>query len=266
MSKFGFNFKGSSKRQKLVDVEQPEQHKIEISSIEASCIQSKEPIEKGIELIIPVPSSFPSSKRPSIENLAEQEILDELNAPITNDDKDALVIGDGGNNSSSIGKKKPILMANIPKELLVLDNDDDRYKADILLRAEDVNFRSAIYDDVPVEQFGAAVLRGMGWNPSEPNQKTGKNDEPIVPRVSRLGLGAAPKPGEKKHGSKTAKPGEKKDKQELDNAAWVKKAVSKLDKQHLYENDLIWIRDPSYVGVRAKVVQVNGVPGLDRIR
>jgi hypothetical protein len=48
------------------------------------------------------------------------------------------------------------------------------------------------YSSVPIESFGAALLRGMGWNPgSGPNPKV---HEPKR-RPAGLGLGASEKPG-----------------------------------------------------------------------
>lgn len=47
--------------------------------------------------------------------------------------------------------------------------------------------------DVPIEEFGAALLRGMGWaGPQEGDESV----TDVEPRHQRLGLGAQPKPPE----------------------------------------------------------------------
>jgi G patch domain/KOW motif-containing protein len=69
------------------------------------------------------------------------------------------------------------------------------------------------YDSLPVEEFGAALLRGMGWIEGK---GIGRGKEVVKPveyvrRVGREGLGAipAPPPVEKKHSkSRVLKPGE----------------------------------------------------------
>ncbi|CAG8741615.1 3119_t:CDS:2, partial [Cetraspora pellucida] len=60
------------------------------------------------------------------------------------------------------------------------------------------------YTSVPIEQFGAAMLRGMGW---KPGMTIGKNQkiksielrEPKA-RPIHLGLGASPLPAKDAHG------------------------------------------------------------------
>ena len=48
------------------------------------------------------------------------------------------------------------------------------------------------YERVPVEEFGAALLRGMGWKEGPATKKGGKNADPFIPplRPAFLGLGA----------------------------------------------------------------------------
>ncbi|GAQ87593.1 G-patch domain-containing protein [Klebsormidium nitens] len=67
------------------------------------------------------------------------------------------------------------------------------------------------YDSMPIEDFGKAMLRGMGWVEGKAvgRNAKGKVVEPVVnvPRPDRLGLGANPKPQEVKE-RKYIKPGE----------------------------------------------------------
>ncbi|KAJ1910603.1 hypothetical protein H4219_006169 [Mycoemilia scoparia] len=54
------------------------------------------------------------------------------------------------------------------------------------------------YSEVPIEDFGAALLRGMGWNEDQDEATNGAgqthNVDPFAPRQSFLGLGAKPMP------------------------------------------------------------------------
>jgi hypothetical protein len=99
-------------------------------------------------------------------------------------------------------------------------------------------------------------LPGMGWSGEK---EEAKEEEKLVARDARLGLGASARPpDEKQRGSKEEI---KKRKEE-----WDKKASEKLKKQLLNDGDFIWLRDVANAGKRALVVNTRGVPGLDRIR
>jgi hypothetical protein len=77
-----------------------------------------------------------------------------------------------------------------------VEDEDERFRLDVHRRPDEATLEA--YEDVPVEQFGEALLRGMGW---EPGKGLGPNEDglavPIeyVKRPHRLGLGAQPKPG-----------------------------------------------------------------------
>ena len=194
----------------------------------------------------------------TIEQLAEEELLAGLNGNIVKvDAESSLTI-----RTDTINSKRgaPLLLASLDPSLLEIKDDEARFKKDIELRADDMDFKSDRYKAIPVEEFGAALLRGMGWEGynKEDEASSKKYDDPIKPRALRLGLGAAPKPPEAKRGDKKAN-------KELEEE-WKKKAKDKLSKQKLNEGDLIWIRDPQYAGRKARVLAVQGVPGLDKIR
>jgi len=194
----------------------------------------------------------------TIEQLAEEELLAGLNGgTVKVEAESALTIKSDG---SSTKKGAPLLLASLDPSLLEIKDDEARFKKDIELRADDMDFKSDRYKAIPVEEFGAALLRGMGWEGynKEDEASSKKYDDPIKPRAPRLGLGAAPKPPEAKKGDKRAN-------KELEDE-WNKKARDKLSKQKLNEGDLIWIRDPQYAGRKARVLAVQGVPGLDKIR
>ena len=72
-----------------------------------------------------------------------------------------------------------------------------------------MDFKSDKYKEIPVEEFDAALLRGMGWERyrKEEEVTNEKYDETIKPRASRLGLGATPKPPEFRKGNKKTSKG-----------------------------------------------------------
>ena len=70
--------------------------------------------------------------------------------------------------------------------------EDDAYKEDVEQLPTEATLED--YDRMPVSQFGAALLRGMGWKPGEPASRNKKRGivEPWLPlpRPAMLGLGA----------------------------------------------------------------------------
>ena len=117
-------------------------------------------------------------------------------------------------------------------------DDTERYRLDVATRADASEMEA--YENMPIEDFGKAYLRGLGWEDGGA-VGNGKIVEPIeyVPRPQLLGLGAAPKADEKKERDgkhkKYIKPGEsreaKKDMIYVDEAGrqrHVKKVGDKL--------------------------------------
>ena len=239
-----------------------------ISSINGMSIVSSEiqPAGSAVpELVIPLIQK--SQQNRSIEEEAEMRVLEKMNQKSSNvvssDTSDELTIGVSSNNSQGGERKNaPMLIANMNPELLGDLNDDERFKMDISKRANDISAHSG-YHSVPIEKFGAALLRGMGWGgPSEADKIQAKTyDKVLSSREPRLGLGAQIKPPDKDtRGSK-----EKKQKATDD---WAKKAKSEMMSQSLKLSDgcLVWLKNDKYAGRRACIKNVNGVPGLDQIR
>lgn len=234
--RLGFQFKGSSKRQKIVEGEKQAEVDI-ITSIEGSNIDSVMAAKENEVLVIPLiqpkapvntvsqapstavaikaePAGSSKSKDASAALTLDQIAAAELISDLQNGDKDAedatnlLVIkqaasAEPAQSSDAAGAKKkaPLLMLNVAPELLNITNESERFKYDVSSRAEDLNVRSEIYDAIPVGQFGAALLRGMGWAGPDKEDKN-KKDEKIVAREHRLGLGAQAKPPDRpKHKS-----------------------------------------------------------------
>lgn len=72
--------------------------------------------------------------------------------------------------------------------------ETDAYREDVLTRPDSSSIED--YERIPVEQFGAALLRGMGWKEGMAASKTRKGPtEPYVPvsRPALLGIGAKEK-------------------------------------------------------------------------
>lgn len=70
--------------------------------------------------------------------------------------------------------------------------EDDAFKQDVDELPEEATLEA--YERIPVSQFGAAMLRGMGWKPGEPASRDKKRGivEPWLPpsRPALLGIGA----------------------------------------------------------------------------
>lgn len=90
---------------------------------------------------------------------------------------------DRGNENTNISI--PLLMQNkIPQGF------ETEEKLDVALRPDEPD--DADYDKIPIEQYGLAMLRGMGWNQSRGIGKNGKVVAPVqaLLRPKGLGLGA----------------------------------------------------------------------------
>ncbi|KAJ3106830.1 hypothetical protein HDU97_005542 [Phlyctochytrium planicorne] len=90
----------------------------------------------------------------------------------------------------------------------LLQNHRSDYKEDLQQRPDEATLED--YDNIPIEEFGAAMLRGMGW---KDGQVVGKNQSGLAQpvffkrRPHLLGLGASPMPlpGPDPRGTKSEK-------------------------------------------------------------
>jgi hypothetical protein len=105
----------------------------------------------------------------------------------------------------------PLLLRNAVPGLHRITDDDAQLAYDVDVRPDAPSVDD--YDDVPVEAFGAAMLRGMGWSEGAPVGLTNKAvNKPISvsQRDGRQGLGAAHgRFDTKKKAKQFIKPGEK---------------------------------------------------------
>jgi hypothetical protein len=172
------------------------------------------------------------SKPLSLDELAARAIVADASGQVNLDDSGpklviAVADAEASTNLATL-KRKPLLLANVAPELLEIDNDLDRYKRDIELRPDDIDFKSDAYKAVPIEEFGAALLRGMGWEgPTKEDLEREKKGFDPVRRDERLGLGATAKPPDldKKGGDRAKK--------EKAAEEWKRKAEQALAKQKL---------------------------------
>jgi G patch domain/KOW motif-containing protein len=137
-----------------------------------------------------------------------------------------------GNGSGTQGglSRKPLLAAHSIPGLREAENEDEKFKFDLAVRADDIDVTSSVYASVPIEQFGAAMLRGMGWTgPPKDGEKDGNAPRVYEPRQQRLGLGAAPKPPEEMGTRRRRRPGEAPSRKDLEAEAalqqWKQKAA-----------------------------------------
>ncbi|KAF3159680.1 hypothetical protein TWF225_004280 [Orbilia oligospora] len=85
----------------------------------------------------------------------------------------------------------PAASGNVADNRVAVQNEDDAYRADVASRPDAATLEE--YAAVPVEEFGAALLRGMGWKEGESIGKSGGagNKPKIVEkRAAFLGIGA----------------------------------------------------------------------------
>lgn len=89
--------------------------------------------------------------------------------------------------------------------------ESEKYKKQIEILPDEISPDSEVYNEIPVDLFGAAMLRGMGWKEGMAVglhcEEPCKIIQPEV-RVSGLGLGATPLP-EMRMGSMFPKQGDK---------------------------------------------------------
>lgn len=88
---------------------------------------------------------------------------------------------------------KPILQQNAVPGLDKLADVKEKYRHDMSLRPDELDVHSEAYEAVPIEEFGAAMLRGMGWKGSVDKDEDADAAAP-KPRHKLLGLGATMRP------------------------------------------------------------------------
>jgi G patch domain/KOW motif-containing protein len=141
------------------------------------------------------------------------------------------------------------------------DPDTQQFQNDLNRFAPELSVDSAIYKQVPIADFGAAMLRGMGWVGQVDTSDVDFN----LPRPARLGLGATPKllDAPKTHGKMRRQDQVKRDeqlKQQQQEYEKQRQQQLKLDKQRtIQEGSIVWVN----TNKRAIIRKWQGVPGLN---
>ncbi len=172
-------------------------------------------------------------------------------------------------------------------------DDTIKYQRDLAQRAENISVDSSAYVSVPIAEFGAAMLRGMGWkgsndgtNNNSSNNSKKNLDTTITPRPHRLGLGATPlAPSLQAGGLGTGANGkrhrarkggamadrahiEKEEEAERKWKAHLEERKKKDLQLTLQVGSIVHVESGGERGAngsRAKLIQLSGVPGLNRV-
>ncbi|PAV24016.1 hypothetical protein PNOK_0108400 [Pyrrhoderma noxium] len=105
----------------------------------------------------------------------------------------ALIAEANGEHDSSNDLVIPSIPLN-DGDLFRPKDEADAFRRDVVTRPDQASLED--YERVPVEQFGAALLRGMGWKPGQAASRTRTGPvEPYLPesRPALLGIGAKEK-------------------------------------------------------------------------
>ncbi|KAK3608339.1 hypothetical protein CHS0354_030794 [Potamilus streckersoni] len=185
---FGFSKKSEAKKLKRTDIAEKDDDKEEteyILSLEDKEVKSTKPKEVKKDLVIPLlkannwRNKNEENKKPKDE--LESRAVEELLADTERQNREW---EESGQRNQSL--QIPLLMQNrVPEGF----ETDDRL--DVSLRPDEPE--EADYDEIPIEQYGLAVLRGMGWKEEEGIGKTNKRSVVPVDAVLRpkgMGLGA----------------------------------------------------------------------------
>lgn len=158
--------------------------------------------EKYITELDNVPKIKPKTVIPLVENNFRAEEDTKINETVEP------VYGLNVPKTQTIKKKEdvPLLVRNAIPGLELLKTDHEKYKHDIAHRPPSPEY------NVPISEFGAALMRGMGWKEGKPVGKNGKGLIGLVDfksRPSLLGLGAQEAPETENVKKRRVLPGDK---------------------------------------------------------
>ena len=152
------------------------------------------------------------------------------------------------------------------------ERETQQFHRDMAALPDAMNVEEYRQSQVSIGEFGAAMLRGMGWtgDDNDKQNKNTNNSQQSLPRPHRLGLGAIPKleradieetEGRRPKTMDQYERDKKLRKQAQDFARQRQKQVE-IDKQQTLQNGSLVLLDN---GRRAKIVQLDGVPGLNQV-
>ncbi|KAF1336140.1 G patch domain and kow motifs-containing protein, partial [Globisporangium splendens] len=138
-------------------------------------------------LVIPMNTASASASADTGKRDEENEKLKEIKAKLFNFEAQTKNKKHGEGDAPTA----PILKQNVVPGMDELNDVNEKYRLDVSMRPDELDVHSSAYEMVPIEDFGAALLRGMGWRGSV--DKDDKSAEP-KPRHKLLGLGATMRP------------------------------------------------------------------------
>ncbi|XP_062283268.1 G-patch domain and KOW motifs-containing protein [Scomber scombrus] len=223
---FGFTKTVSKFKPSAVDAEIKKDYKDYLTGIDRNELQSTKPCEKPKEYIIPLiqknrwhkPDRADQSEGKGVkthDSAPESESVDsQAVKELIEDSRRQLDEWQNGTQpEKNLNLSIPLLMQNkVPDGF----EDGDHIKVD--LRPESAT--EADYESIPVEAYGIAMLKGMGWNKEEGIGRTFKQDvKPIEHQLRPKGLGLGAdrsaikdlEPGKKR---RPPKPGDEQEKEE----------------------------------------------------
>ncbi|RWS19229.1 G patch domain and KOW motifs-containing protein-like protein [Leptotrombidium deliense] len=172
-----------------------------VKCINDKVIESDKPIETKKELVIPliVNNNWRDRKRKNeTKNNKDEDSRGEMNGEHKQKtDEEKLeelarkeLLKEAQTENENREKRKDIYSTRVIPMLVQnqvpqgFETDD---KLDVSLRAEEPCVSD--YEKVPVEEFGLAMLRGMGWKPGAGVGKNGKVVQPVEVKIRAKGLG-----------------------------------------------------------------------------
>ncbi|XP_035675737.1 G-patch domain and KOW motifs-containing protein-like isoform X2 [Branchiostoma floridae] len=202
-----------------------------VVSLEGKSVKSLKPKDEPKELIIPLIRenqwNVPSTDRDGQDGVKKSSLAEKLEQKMAKTDRSTEVEGrdddvsraarevmedaarsmgkweDRGNDRKYDDLTVPLMSLNKAPEGFETDS-----KLDVSIRPDEASLDD--YEAMPVEAFGMAALRGMGWTPEEGIGRTFKQHvDPLQLQVrpKGLGLGAVVRPTEDKN-QRPLKPGE----------------------------------------------------------
>ena len=159
-----------------------------------------------------------------------------------------------------------------------------QYQKDIDILPSALDETAEEYQRVPINEFGSALLRGMGWkdDTTDPSRSTSKNND-VMPRPHRLGLGAIPamlpEPNKEEGGRRPRNV----DQYQRDKRTQKQHDMYRIEREKKLAEDLQQtLQDGSIVHLiqrndsdsetlpyqqkRARILKLVGVPGLNMVQ
>ncbi|CAI7896767.1 unnamed protein product [Closterium sp. NIES-54] len=174
--------------------------------------------KRGPKIICPLEDTWKPEKRMKSVNPEMEEIMGGPENKFDMGTAGSLPGGEGKENADGAdeatgGVRYGLTVRSAPERFddrdqrPIIDPETQKLQEDLDRLPDESNLDD--YESMPVEDFGVALLTGMGWQKGKPIGRNAKGlAEPVefVPRQGRLGLGATPKLLE--NNKKLIKPGE----------------------------------------------------------